>query len=435
MIRLRKSSVAAAAVAALVASGGAAIGGAAGLPHASASVARTGGAGPASTPTAHRAIPAASFVGSLGVNTHLDFTFLKVYDNLPLVEHSIEYLGLTNLRDAGQGPDCGPTWAAVAHATGAKFDDFMGEDSPYNMYFDLGCVPGFAHQGLLNYVEGGNEEDDAYAVGLGNSLAITAKFQQQVYATAHSVGLPAINMSFGAGWTPANDWHGDYDKVGDLSPYADYGNAHTYPQPNATADGTIQQLNSDAKLAAASRPVMTTEFGYDTSVTDPVYAAKGTLDAAFDATKDGDVKLYYYALFDDTSGNFGLMNSDGTPKPAGLALHDLTSLLRDRGTGHAAFSPGSLSYALSGTTPNDHELLLQKTDGSYWLAIWNESDPAHQVTLTLGSRAGQISAYDPLTSTEAMDTVRNAAAITVTVPDHPILIQVNGLHAPAAAGH
>lgn len=430
-MRYWNSPAAAAVVAALVLSGGAAIGGHPALADASAGAGPPGGAAPAGT-SAHQAMSAAAFVGSLGVNTHLDFTFLKVYDNLPLVEHSIEYLGLKNLRDSGQAPDCGPAWAGVAHATGAKFDDFMGEGSPYGMYFDLGCVPGFARQGILNYVEGGNEEDDPYAAGLGNTLAITAKFQQQVYATAHAVGLPAINMSFGAGWTPANDWHGDYDKVGDLSPYADYGNAHTYPQPNATADGTIQQLNSDAKLAAVSRPVITTEFGYNTSVTDPVYAAKGTLDAAFDATKDGDVKLYYYALFDDTSGNFGLMNSDGTPKPAGLALHNLTSLLRDGGHQHAAFSPGRLSYTLSGTTANDHELLLQKADGSYWLAVWNESDPAHQVTLTLGSRARQISVYDPLASTKATKTVRNSATAAITVPDHPVLVEVRA--GPARRG-
>ena len=41
------------------------------------------------------------------------------------------------------------------------------------------------------------------------------------------MGLPVINMSFGSGWTAANNWHGDYDKVGNLSPFADYANAHT----------------------------------------------------------------------------------------------------------------------------------------------------------------------------------------------------------------
>jgi hypothetical protein len=372
----------------------------------------------------HSAISTGSFIDSLGVNTHLDFTFLPVYTNLPLVENSIKYLGFKNLRDSAQGPNCAPNWAAVAHATGAKFDDFMGEDSPYNMYFDLGCAPGLAGQEILNYVEGGNEEDDPYAVGLGNTLAITAQFQQQVYATAQSLGLPTINMSFGAGWTAENDWHGDYDKVGDLSPYTDYANAHTYPVPGATADTTIQQLNFDAHLAAASRPVITSEFGYNTSVTDPVEAAKGTLDAALDATKYGDVKLYYYALFDDTSGDFGLMNDDGTPKPAGKALHNLTTLLRDAGPKSSTFKPESLDYTLSGTQNGDSSVLLEKSDGSYWLALWNETAAAHPVTVTLPAAAKTITTFDPLDSTTSTQNVRNSTTVTTTVPDHPILVHI-----------
>ena len=90
------------------------------------------------------------------------------------------------------------------------------------MTTDLGFVTQLAQEGMLNFLEGGNEEDDAYPASLGNTLAITAQFQQQVYATGHALGLPVINMSFGSGWTAANNWQGDYDKVGDLSAYADY---------------------------------------------------------------------------------------------------------------------------------------------------------------------------------------------------------------------
>lgn len=372
-----------------------------------------------------KAIPTTQFLDSLGVNTHLDFgaTIVPAYANLPKVEQAIDYLGVNNLRDSAQGPDCAPNWEAVAKATGTKFDDFIGEDSPYGMYFDLGCVPGLANQHLLNYVEGGNEEDDAYAAGLGNTLAITAKMQQQVYATAQSLGLPTINMSFGAGWTAANDWHGDYDKVGDLSAYTDYANAHDYPVPGATADSTIQQLNADAHLAAASRPVMITEFGYDTNVTDPTTAAKGTLDAALDATKDSDTKIYYYALFDDTSGDFGLMNTDATPKPAGLALHNLTTLLSG---GHAQgrLRSGGLRYSVIGEQGADNELLLQNADGSYWLALWNESDASHNVTLQLACTAQRISTFDPLTGTRPVATVSGTTSTHVTIPDHPVLVHI-----------
>ena len=86
--------------------------------------------------------------------------------------------------------------------------------------------------------------------------------------------------------------------------------------------------------------------------------------------KDGDVKTYFYALFNDMSGNFGLMNPDGSPKPAGQALHNLTTLLHDSGGG---FTPGSLNYTLNNAQSGDNTLLMEKSDGSYWLAMWNES--------------------------------------------------------------
>jgi hypothetical protein len=129
------------------------------------------------------------------------------------------------------------------------------------MATDLGFATQLAQAGMLNFLEGGNEEDDAYPAGLGNTLAITAQFQQQVYATGRSLGLPVINMSFGSGWTAANNWQGDYGAVGDLSAYTDFANAHTYPNLGQGADWTIQRLNGLAQLAAASRPVITTEIG------------------------------------------------------------------------------------------------------------------------------------------------------------------------------
>ena len=101
------------------------------------------------------------------------------------------------------------------------------------MSYDLSFAKQLAQEGLLNYLEGGNEEDDAYPAALGNTLAITAQFQQQVYAAGHALGLPVINMSFGAGWTAANNWQGHYGDVGDLGAYADYANAHTYPTGRA----------------------------------------------------------------------------------------------------------------------------------------------------------------------------------------------------------
>src|SRR5262252_9414863 len=213
---------------------------------------------------AQTAVRAQDFTNTLGVNTHFPFTDYG-YQNVAMTEAALNYLGVTNFRDSAESQAGTDLLIKVAHDTGMKLDDYIGETSQAGMSSDLSFVSQLAKAGVLASIEGGNEEDDSYPASLGNTMAATAQFQQQVYATGHSLGLPVINMSFGSGWTAANNWAGDYDKVGDLSAYADYGNAHTYPNVGQGTDWSTQRLNGLANMAAASRPVITTEIGWNES--------------------------------------------------------------------------------------------------------------------------------------------------------------------------
>ena len=377
-------------------------------------------------------INASTFINSLGVNTHLDFSFIPAYQNLSMVESNLTYLGVKNVRDSAQTASDAAVWQQVAQATGVKFDDYIPETSQAGMQAALGFMPQLANEGILNSVEGGDEEDDAYPKSLGNTLAATATVQQQLWTLGNQLGLPVINMSFGSGWTAANNWQGDYGAVGNLSAYTTYGNAHTYP--SGAPNGSMQQINGLAQLAAPGKPVITTEIGWNTSSTTPITAAKYTLDAAFDGMLDGDVKTYFYALYNDNSGNWGLFNSNGTPQPSAVALHDLTTLLNDPGTNAATFKPTALNYALSGTAAGDTSLLLEKSDGTYWLALWNEQqalNTSHTVTLTLQGSASEVEIFDPLTGITALQTYHNTASVQVTVPDHPVLVEIIGAAATA----
>ena len=395
--------------------------------------------------TTQTAASAVNFVGSIGVNTHLDFSG-STYNNIKLIENAVEYLGIKNLRDSPESnTDIGASglWQQVADATGAKFDAYIGEGSPAGMTVSLSLITSLAQQGILNFVEGGNEEDDPFAVSSGNSLAQAASFQKQLYATAHQWGLPVINMSFGQGWGTSST--GDYGTVGNLAAYADYANAHTYFGTGNTPLGTIETLNSDAQLAANGKSVITTEMGWYTtgSAIDPssvsqTVQAKYMLDGLLDAYQAGDAKTYLYELIDQhastgSEDNFGLFNADGTAKPAAAALHNLTSLLADNG---GSFTPGSLSYALSGTLSTDHSLLLEKSDETFWLALWNETRladatapidiavPNHTVTLSLAATAGSVTIYDPLTGISAVQSASAVQSIQLSLPDHPILVEI-----------
>src|ERR1019366_5684108 len=107
------------------------------------------------------AISAAAFIGTLGINTHIDFEAYG-YQNLTNVENDINYLGVKIIRDSAASPTDAQTWLAVAQATGAKFDDFIGETSPSGMQTDLSYAPQLAQEGILASIEGPNEEDDSY---------------------------------------------------------------------------------------------------------------------------------------------------------------------------------------------------------------------------------------------------------------------------------
>jgi hypothetical protein len=390
---------------------------------------------------------AGNFINSIGVNTHIDFTNSS-YAKLNLVETAINYLGVKNLRDSPESTaDVGASglWQQVANATGAKFDAYIAEGSVAGMTTDLTYIKTLAGQGILNFIEGGNEEDQPYATSLGNSLAAAAAFQKQLYTVGHQLGLKVINMSFGTGW--ATSTTGDYGKVGNLAAYTDYANAHVYAGTGNTPESALSALDADANLAASGKPVINSELGwYSTgSTTDPSSVsvqvqAKYVLDGLLDAYKAGDPQTYLYELLDEQSNstnseaNFGLFYANGTAKPAATAIHDLTTLLADNGAS-ASFKPGSLGYSLTGTLSTDNSLLLEKSDGSFWLSIWNEtrlSGPTsptnitvsnHTVTLTLAS-AANIEVYDPLTGTTIIQTATGASTIALSVPDHPILVEI-----------
>jgi len=371
-----------------------------------------------------QAVAASAFIDSIGVNTHIDFVSIPAYANLRTTLDALTYLGVKNVRDDPQNPaDVGPNgwWQLVANATEVKFDAFMAEGSVAQMRDDLTRAQSLAGQGLLNFIEGGNEEDDPYAVEHGNSLQEAASFQRDIFRAGRALGLPVINISFGQGWTAANDWRGNYDKVGDLSAYADYANAHTYP--DGAPLSSIRMLNRNARIAAPHRPVVVTEFGYDTNKTDPLMAARYTLAGLLDAFKEGVVKTYIYALFDDGSGKFGLMNANATPKPAGAALHTMIALLQDHGAGAVAFKPGALDVSLGDSRPGDETLLMQSAGGTFWLALWNETAGPHTVTLSLRASA-EIRVLDPVTGTGAIQTASDATSLPVRLGNSPLLIQI-----------
>ena len=102
----------------------------------------------------------------------------------------------------------------------------------------------------------------------------------------------------------------------------------------------------------------------------------------------GVVKTFSYELLDEAPGaadrenTFGLLRNDLSPKPAFTALRNTIEILNDPGP---AFTPETLDYSVEGKQDDLRQVLLQKRDGSFYLALWRASavwDPVARTPLS-----------------------------------------------------
>lgn len=381
----------------------------------------------AAVPGGRVPVRVANVTGILGVNTHIPENNWG-YQNTATLESNLTYLGFHIMRDSAEATADVGNISTVANAVGMKVDDFIGETSQPQMSVDLSLMSNYA-PGVLASIEGGDEEDDSYPQGLGNTLAATAALQKSsVWPLGGTLGLPVIQMSFGAGWTASNGYIGDYATQGNLSAYATWGNAHTYPQTGQNPAYSISTLNGLAQLCSPTDPVATTEIGWNTSVFTQAQIGQFVVDAAMDAQVYGDVAMYFYAVYDDGSGAWGLFNSDGTTRPASVSLHNLTTLLADTGPTATTFSPVSQNFSVAGSQAGEATVLMETSAGVYWLAIWNETEAAtYTDTISFGGRASGGGIYDVTTGTSPTSTFGTVTSVSVTVGAYPIFVKVSGL--------
>jgi hypothetical protein len=82
---------------------------------------------------------------------------------------------------------------------------------------------------------------------------------------------------------------------------------------------------------------------------------------------------YQYHLIEEDSGtnaqsNYGLLEYNGTPKPAYRAMENTMDIIDDGGVA----SPAPLDYEITGANSSTHSVLLQEAGGKHYLAIWQE---------------------------------------------------------------
>ena len=416
----------------------------------------------------HQAQSAYDFLQSIGVNS-------AIYRRGESVERTIEcvnYIGARWIRtDESMHTD--EQVAAIKQltdATGVKISTSLGSGGSDIEELILGSQR-MAQMGVLLAIEGNNEPNNwgirynGQEGGRDKSWVAVARLHRDLYqavksddvlrrypvwattetgAMTDNVGLQYLEVPKGA-TDVAEEFRGVR--------FADVANCHNYfvhptwavPKNNQTwlsslptsvAKGDHLQGNygvtwlkkykgySDEELQRLPR--VTTETGATISgrMTEELQA-RMYLSCYLSQFTQGWSHTAMYILRDrsDEAGNqsFGFFDKDYRPRKAAHYLHNMTTLLDDD---RPAKRLSSVAYTIENQSAEVHDLLLQKSDGSFALVIWGELYEGGKQTVTVRlKRKYDIRIFNPTVGTTPSCEGR-MDNFDLRVTTHPYIIEL-----------
>jgi hypothetical protein len=417
------------------------------------------------------AIPAADFLNSIGVVT----TFPDRGQPLPKTVEMVKYGGFRWVRGgieglSSDGPTTIQTYLDLHQQTGVRFNWGLVSGGT-DLTKLLETARQLAAANALLAFEGNNEPNNwgvtyqgEQGGGRAPSWLAVAKLQRDLYnavksdpvlknypvwsiseggAETDNVGLQFLTIPSGAGAL-----------LPDGTRYADYANVHNYIyHPNSSGLEDNKSWNAADPTAACkidglygnfgvtwakhfrgysetellTLPRVTTETGctIDGPVTEEIQALN-LLSMYLDQFKRGWRHTAVYLLRDraDEAGNqsFGFFKPDYTPRKAAVYLRNLTTILDDKGV---LAELGQLNYAIPEQPATVHEMLLQKSDGTFELVVWGERlKGADHITVQLGRKFPTVKIYDPTIGVEPIETAVAVDSLKLALTDHPLVVSI-----------
>jgi hypothetical protein len=397
-------------------------------------------------------VSAVDLVNSLGVVTHLMYSQTP-YANTQKVSAALTYTGIVNVRDSSPPADTSKFDYLASH--GARFDFVLRAEAAPELMDTVHRLEAFAqrHPGGISSIEGLNEINNWPAKYKGqDGFPAAVLVQQDLYkaikASPTLKNIPVYNLTLGAAGPS------DYARLGDLSSYADEGNAHIY-FPNGAAPSSVWEKAYQGARASTLRlpQAVVTETGYTTSKGSP-HGVDETVQAKYLLTLIAEVwskkvpRTFIYQLVNnstsetDWTAGLGLYRYDWTPKTAATAIHNLTSLLLSGGTVASAASMtaastarGSADFSLTATRDRVGSIAVQKPGGAVDLLVWREqplwdasarrqlvTESAQVSVAPANSNSSKASVYDPLTGKTSQVALKNST-FSFELPDHPVVME------------
>jgi hypothetical protein len=424
---------------------------------------------PAAQAAGTTAAKAGDFLNSIGVCTHIT----QGKDDPTRVAECLAYAGIHAIRDDGsRNPKTLDSYISVHKASGAKVVLLPING---NIVASLQEYETLAAAGALLAAEGPNEPNNWHvsyqgATSSKETSMPVALFQRDLYAAVKTdpklAGIMVFHSSEAGGSQPDNCGlqfltipSGAGTLMPDGTKYADYANTHNYvcghglkgltedniawkaedPTLKGEWDGLYVEyghtwwskgFDGYTKVQLETLPRVTTETGWSTragggghsSAISEEEQGKLFLNLYLDAFKRGWSYTFIYMLHDHPGDGYrGLVHTNYSPKPSATFLHNLTTILADK---PASFTPGEVNYTIPNQPATVHDLLLQKSNGTFELVVWGEQvKGTNNVVVNLGSVCANVNLYDPTAGTTAIQTVSSLASVPVTLSDHPLIIE------------
>ena len=411
----------------------------------------------------------AAFVDSIGINVHLSFHD-SPYSNLPLIAQELGALGVHHVRDGAnltpEGMDGlqAAAWLQL-RSQGIRVDAMVDPRYAVSMvtarsFQALVSAGG----GAVESVEGPNELDVS---GMADWPTVDRAYQRSLWEARNSLGLTRSDVSLIG---PSMAFAADGEKLGDISAYADFGNLHPYPggqEPSVIfpRPGNQQDFFSKSLAQAAvmygTLPIYITESGWHNCFGDQKEIPATSLEAAaryvprlfLENFNHGIRRTYLYELISWRSDplqtnhddHFGLLEYDGTEKPAFRALANLISLVsappavQVEAPAQTTVAAANFRYLLeaSPSLSRVHHGALRAADGSLLLLLWQEVSsfsipeqhdinvPTRTVRIRLDHAAPWARLFDVSSGTQPVRQWNAVSALEFQVPDHVVILRVS----------
>ena len=423
-----------------------------------------------------------NFVESIGINTKFGFCPGRLCDNYQQVKTLLAELGIRYIRDI---PYAEPWRIRTDLYEDLGIRMLVGVERSRKKPLNLETIPDQLDNikswgKMIVGITGVNEYDlpESHSCEKTESCDSNwsetnwsrrySQFQQRVYdlvkADPKLRHLPVI-------LGPMARLH-NLEQLDNLSSSCDKGNDHPYPgtlgKPSQESGGgtknslrSIDEVVAKVQRVCPERKLWITETGYkeatggepNTRLVTRKAKAKYLPRIYANYYLQGQIEKTF--LFELLSANqtrpteYGIIDPDIQPTPAYYSIKNMISLLEEatwnkskQSWQYPNFKPSSLKYSLEGDNTDIQHLLLQKSDGTFYLLIWQEVfvydnqigedliNDDRIIDLKLdGSTIEQANKYllynesDPAAKLAPLKTWTDVSSLSLSVPDHILVLE------------